>query len=113
MLAVYAPSRFPSPPLPLFIYSRFSLLPISSTSSPAHKPTAESTATAAPHTMEDDDTDLGDEGNASTLHGGGSQWQTVAPTPRRAQARARRRWDGTCHYRTTSLPLPVSGGGDT
>jgi EREBP-like factor len=90
----------------------FSLLPISFASSLAHKTMAESTAATAPLTMEDDDTDLGDGGNASTLHGGGSQWQTVAPKPRRAQARARHRWDDACHYRTASLPLPVSGDGD-
>jgi hypothetical protein len=108
MLAVRAPSQFPSPPLPLFIYSRFSLLPISSASSPAHKPTTESAAAAAPLTMEDDDTDLGTGGNAFILHGGGSKWQTAAPTPRRAQVRARHRWDGACHCWTTSPPSPLA-----
>jgi hypothetical protein len=112
MLAACARSQFPSPPLPLLIYSRFSLLPISSASSPAQKPTAESATATAPLTMEDDNTDLGDGGNASTLHGGGSQSQTAAPTLRQAQARAKYRWDDACHCRTTSPPLPVSGGGD-
>ena len=50
--------------------------------------------------MEDDDTDLGDGGNAST-------WRRVPVANRSTDAEV-----GACHYRMASPPLPVSGGGD-